>query len=307
MSIYLSAETFTERLALTLVHFVWQGLVVTAVLIAVSGLLRPRRPASRYALNLFALVAMAACPVLTFLAIQPSFEQPRPAEAVLFGGDQSPVAATPKGTRATTTIVPAHVATEDPAVWRAWLPAAERWIVLGWIIGAALLGVRLLLGWVWLQRLKQRIERAPENLVAQAERLCRALHLRLPRVHVCRNVREAIAMGLIRPMILIPMSWLAELPPDMLEAVLAHELAHLRRWDLWANAFQRLVEALLFYHPAVWWVSRRMRIERELCCDELAVALTHDRLHYVQTLERVGRLVSFGKPADLAVSWEENV
>src|SRR5437660_336918 len=80
--------------------------------------------------------------------------------------------------------------------------------------------------------------------------------------------------------------WLTELPVPMLEAVIAHELAHIRRWDLWINLAQLVVEILLFYHPAVWWLSRRLRVERELCCDELAVAATEQRLVYVSTLER---------------------
>ena len=73
----------------------------------------------------------------------------------------------------------------------------------------------------------------------------------------------------------------------MLEAVIAHELAHLKRMDLWANFLQRIVETLFFYHPAVWWLSRRLRVERELCSDELAVAATGERLVYAQTLEHI--------------------
>ena len=68
-------------------------------------------------------------------------------------------------------------------------------------------------------------------------------------------------------MILLPTSWLTELPPDMLESIIAHELAHIRRGDLWVNLLQRVIEVLLFYHPAVWWLSQRIRVERELCCD----------------------------------------
>ena len=94
-------------------------------------------------------------------------------------------------------------------------------------------------------------------------------------------------MGLLRPLVLIPAAWVTEMPLDMLEAVIAHELAHLRRRDLWVNLIQRLAETLLFYHPAIWWLSRRLRTERELCADELAVAVTGRRLEYAQALEQV--------------------
>jgi len=109
----------------------------------------------------------------------------------------------------------------------------------------------------------------------------------LPLVFVSRQVSEAMAVGLLRPLVLIPAAWVTELPLPMLEAVIAHELAHLRRRDLWINLLQRLAETLLFYHPAVWWLSRRLRAERELCADELAVAVTGRRLEYAQALEQV--------------------
>ena len=67
-----------------------------------------------------------------------------------------------------------------------------------------------------------------------------------------------MVVGILRPMVLLPAAWIAEMPPEILEAVIAHELAHIRRRDLWATFFQRLVETLLFYHPAVWWISRRV-------------------------------------------------
>jgi antitoxin component YwqK of YwqJK toxin-antitoxin module len=87
---------------------------------------------------------------------------------------------------------------------------------------------------------------------------------------------------------LLPLSWLTDMPPDALEAVIAHELAHIRRWDVWANLLQRLVETLLFYHPAVWWLSRRLSLEREMCADELAVAATKQRVVYAEALELIG-------------------
>jgi hypothetical protein len=96
-----------------------------------------------------------------------------------------------------------------------------------------------------------------------------------------------MAVGLVRPLILIPASWISEMPLDMLEAVIAHELAHLARRDLCVNWLQRIVETLLFYHPAVWWLSQRVRVERELCADELAVAITGKRLKYVQALQHI--------------------
>ena len=83
-------------------------------------------------------------------------------------------------------------------------------------------------------------------------------------------------IGWLRPVVLVPASALAGMTPQQLEAILAHELAHIRRHDYLVNLLQTLVETLLFYHPAVWWLSRRIRIERENCCDDLAVSLCGD-------------------------------
>ena len=75
----------------------------------------------------------------------------------------------------------------------------------------------------------------------------------------------------------------------MIEAIIAHELAHIRRWDLWVNLLQRIIETLLFYHPAVWWLSSRIRLEREMCCDEIA-ARCFDRVLYARSLESVAKI-----------------
>jgi ankyrin repeat protein len=109
------------------------------------------------------------------------------------------------------------------------------------------------------------------------------------RVLISPSALQAIAVGYLRPMVLLPASMVTQMPPEMLEAVIAHELAHIRRFDLWVNLLQRIVETLLFYHPAVWWLSSRLRKERELCCDELAVGATGERLTYASALESMGR------------------
>jgi hypothetical protein len=131
---------------------------------------------------------------------------------------------------------------------------------------------------------------AGEQLRSLVAKLSTRLGLRsVPRAAVSERVREAIAVGLWRPLVLLPAAWLVEMTPEVLEAVIAHELAHIRRWDLWANLVQRLVETFLFYHPAVWRLSRRVSLEREMCADEAAVVATGERLQYAPGLELLGR------------------
>src|SRR5205085_6589248 len=113
---------------------------------------------------------------------------------------------------------------------------------------------------------------------------------------LCRSalVEVPTAIGFMKPVILLPASTLTGLAPAQIEAILAHELAHIRRHDYFVNLLQSVIETLLFYHPAVWWVSRRVREERELCCDDLAVRASGDAIAYARALSELERLKGEG-------------
>jgi hypothetical protein len=132
---------------------------------------------------------------------------------------------------------------------------------------------------------------APKAVALRATSLARLANLRKPpRVMVHPKLREPCLCGLFRPLILLPDAWLAECPSEMLDAILAHELAHAQRLDHVVNLAQRLVEALLFFSPAVHWLSRSLRHQREFCADALAVRLTRDPLALATALESIARL-----------------
>ena len=97
-------------------------------------------------------------------------------------------------------------------------------------------------------------------------------------------------VGWLRPVILLPAATVAGLSVEQLETILAHEIAHIRRHDYLVNLLQVLVETLLFYHPAVWWVSSRIRRERELCCDDEVVRFVNDPILYARALTTLERL-----------------
>ncbi len=162
------------------------------------------------------------------------------------------------------------------------------WITAVWMAGVSVFSLRLVTGVAALRWLASRGVAPPVEILSVYERLARSLRMsRPPRLVVARHVRQALAVGFFRPVILLPAAWLSELPPNVVEAVLAHELAHIRRYDLWVNLLQRVIEALLFFHPAVWWISKQIRADREMCCDELAVGVTEQRLAYASALEVV--------------------
>jgi beta-lactamase regulating signal transducer with metallopeptidase domain len=266
-----------RMLTLTLLHFLWQGLLVVLSLIAVVKLCNVGRSSIRYACSLTALVAMAISPIATLIWISlghdgPLFSQrPSAAESsALSVGFASPVDA------------------RLFLIRRRWVEAFQPYALAVWFAGVAFFGSRIVAGAIGIAQLRHSRLPIPLDLAERVERLGTRLRIDARRlVFLSNHVTEAMALGLVRRFVLIPAAWATQMPRDMLEAVIAHELAHLRRMDLWANFLQRIVETLFFYHPAVWWLSRRLRIERELCSDELAVAATGQRLVYAQTLEHI--------------------
>ncbi|UCE04217.1 MAG: M56 family metallopeptidase [Candidatus Latescibacterota bacterium] len=182
---------------------------------------------------------------------------------------------------------------------RRWLRAAEGVLesqlprlVAIWIAGVLLLCARLAGGWAQAQRLRGRGTRpAAAALQANAARLASRLGVRRAiRVLESTVAEVPTVVGWLRPVVLFPAGAIAGLPPQHLEALLAHELAHVRRHDYLVNLLQTLVETLLFYHPAVWWVSSRIRHEREHCADDLAVHACGDRVLVARALTAMEEL-----------------
>jgi beta-lactamase regulating signal transducer with metallopeptidase domain len=262
--------------SLVLAHFLWEGAVIAIIAWLMLVCARRARPGTRYALALSGFLTLAAAPLVTVAWIAIAAESP------MLSTDSSDVSAAEAD-------VPgkAPIAAELPSsVWHRLQP----WCAAVWGVGVFVMAARLALGWWTVFRLKRKSAPAPSELLRLTSPLSAALALRrIPRVCVSQRISQAMVAGIWRPVVLVPSAWLLELPPGVLEAVLAHELAHIRRWDPWVNTLQRVVETLLFYHPAVWWLSRRVRIEREFCCDEAAVRVTGQPVVYAQTLELVAR------------------
>ncbi len=267
-----------RALAAALLQFVWQGLAVASVLAITNFALRARKNAARlrYAMGCSALALMVFLPAAGFLrrmAPAPGSEPTRIEDSPA----TSPVA--PAGQRVLRIVAPA---VDSPA---RSAPLA-RILLVAWLLGVAALSIRLLAGWrsAGLLRIRGTSPARPE-IAAMAEQLCRRLRVMTPvRILESALLRVPAAVGVFRPAVLLPVSSLTGMPVEQIEALLAHELAHIRRHDYLVNLAQSAAETLLFYHPAVWWVSGRIRIERENCCDDLAVAATGDAMVYARAL-----------------------
>ena len=156
-------------------------------------------------------------------------------------------------------------------LWMQALTELMPQVVLAWVLGVGLMSLRLAGGLWWVRGLRRMATPAPAAWQARLEALASRLGLRRPvRLLLSDRVTGPVALGLWRPLVILPCSLLSQMPPPLVEALLAHELAHVRRWDYGINLLQSLAEALLFFHPVVWWLSERMRAEREQVADALA-------------------------------------
>jgi len=258
-----------EALAWALVHFLWQGAGIALGAFVVGLALRRRSPELRYAVYGVALALMVAAPVVTFFVLQAPTAGPALAARVV---ESIPA-------RAAAIVSPATFS-GSPAI--AWLPL----LVQFWMAGVAVLGVRSLGGFVLAQRLKVwKTSPAALRIQEISARMRAQLGMRRPvRVLQSEGTEVPAALGWLRPVVLLPVSALTSLTEEQITMVLAHELAHIRRHDYLVNLGQTAIETLLFYHPAVWWLSGRIRVEREHCCDDLAVAACGNPVGYAGAL-----------------------
>jgi len=244
-----------------LLHFLWQGALIGLLAALALRLLRDARPQARYAVACAALALCALVPMGYVIA-------------------QMHVPATPDVTMAaneTARISGLASATRDLAPgWSSRLDAALPTIVLLWAAGAGALSLRMIAGLLWIARLRATPQRPMQReWQARLDALVQRFGLRRPvALRIIESLSSPVSAGWFRPVVLLPAGLLTRMPADLVEALLAHELAHIRRHDYLINLLQNLAEALLFYHPVTWWLSRRIRDEREHIADRLAAEVT---------------------------------
>src|SRR5467141_2247702 len=165
-------------------------------------------------------------------------------------------------------------------------PMAMLWLVEAWFLGVLLLSLRTAGGLFLIERMRRKeIKPVGGELYERCVALQRRMGLdRVIQYCECHRLDAPAVLGWFRPVVLLPVRALTGLTEEQIEAVIAHELAHIRRLDCFVNLFQIATETLLFYHPAVWWVSQRIRGERENCCDDEAIAICGDAVNYARAL-----------------------
>ncbi|HET6545962.1 MAG TPA: M56 family metallopeptidase, partial [Rhodanobacteraceae bacterium] len=253
--------TLVPVLGRALLDFVWQGAMIGLLAGMVLVALRNARPHARYAVGYVALLACALAPLLDIVLLLTSRSGPAVATIGLAGGT------------ATGALAMLPAVTSWPAQFESRLPL----VVALWSAGASLFLLRHAAGVIWIARMRAGAHDTGTRRQWQRRLDTLALRFDLMRAPVLRlidGLDSPVSAGWLRPVILLPAALILRMPADQLEALLAHELAHVRRNDYLANLLQSVVESLLFYHPVVWWLSCGVRRERERIADQLAAEVT---------------------------------
>lgn len=258
-----------------LLHFVWQGTALAAF--AAGAMAMSRRAAVRYAVGVGALTLMLLAPLATLAFLWQEHS------GVADTGKSSPLAAVAWPNAR------GRAAASGPAETPSTLSVdalALPWLVEAWLLGVTFFSLRSAGGFLLLER-----ERRRQSLVARpwVLELCYGMQdrLRLNRAVEyceCAWLQAPAVIGWFRPVVFLPVTALTGLSEDQLRSVIAHELAHIQRLDPFVNVFQVGVETLLFYHPAVWWLNKKIRAEREHCCDDVAVTACGNAVEYARAL-----------------------
>jgi len=304
------AAPWVETLGRTLLHFIWQGAVLGALAWVVLRLTHKRSANVRYVLAGLLMLVLAIAPMVTFLVLSktaPVPAMPVPVVTAISGlRDNPPMETEPSAGPALLPVqnlaMPKLVTVAAPMVLVRTTKLAAWWMVPFWLAGVFIMAVRLGLGWLRIQRWQRSATAALDAaLLASFQCLTKKFGLGAKvRLLISKKIAGPVTFGWVKPAVLLPAQLVTGLPPELLEALLAHELAHIARQDYLANLVQSTIEVVLFYHPAVWWLGARLREIREECCDEMAVQACGDRLTYARALASLAERQWSAEPAAAA-------
>ncbi|HYJ39758.1 MAG TPA: M56 family metallopeptidase [Steroidobacteraceae bacterium] len=263
-----------RTLAWSLLHFLWQGAAIAAV--AAAFMFVFRKPATRYLVGIAALALMLVSFGITFTLISGS------------SGAAAEVSAAGAPAAASLSSLGAHASPDFHLGEQAAVSSEGGflWIARTWLAGVFVFALRIAFGLLVIEHLRRRnLIALPDALVDRFRALQRRLGIRRNvRYAECHSLSVPAVIGFFRPIVLLPMRALTGLTPEQLEAVIAHELGHIKRFDVAVNFFQVIAESLFFFHPAVWWLNKRIRADREDCCDDVAIATCGGTVGYARAL-----------------------
>ena len=268
-----------HALGWSLLHFLWQGTALAALAAVLMALFQ--RSSARYVVGVSVLVLMSLAPLATFSYLQHTDVPSNARNSTPLVSAAWPLATSTSPTIPSQTL---RVSSSD----------AIAWLVQAWLFGVAIFSLRSAGGFLLLERERRKRASVVGERVLE---ICYTLQDQLGISRTiqyceCKWLQAPAVIGWFRPVVFLPATALTGLSEDQLQAVIAHELAHIQRLDAFVNVFQVCLETLLFYHPAVWWLNKRIRSEREHCCDDIAVSLCGDAVEYARALTLMEELRS---------------
>jgi beta-lactamase regulating signal transducer with metallopeptidase domain/Flp pilus assembly secretin CpaC len=275
-----------------LLHSLWLGAIVALALAVLMR--RLTNPLTRYRCALSALGVIGIAGLVTWAVLNAPNSAPHPITAKAIEPTAPTITADVFDSNPTDKVVVIGQMTrpEAPTNWTAWL-------ALTWMAGAMVMLLRAGVKVAGAEKLRRSCQPlADEPIAALVAEACRAVGLACKiRVAVTDKLTSPAVVGVLVPTLILPLSLFTTLTPTQIQFVLLHELAHIRRGDYLTNLFQLFAEALLFFNPAVWWISHQVRREREACCDALAIELSGAPADYARTLVRVAENILQPAPA----------
>lgn len=281
-----------EAIGGTLMHALWQVAALALALMLVLALVPRRSAQTRYWLGVATMGLMLLLPIATFAYLY----EPAPAQTEtvsLVSTTRASSANTAHFSRPTyrpLPAVPLNMAPKNGVGMMeevaAFVQQNAYFLVGLWLLGMSVFALRFAGGYWRVQRLRrQGLTPVDAGLQDRFAALVARMGFRRPISLLQSSMIDTpLVIGVFKPMVLLPVGLLTGLSMEQVECVLVHELAHVRRWDFLVNILQSVVEILLFFHPAIWWISRLVRDERENCCDELVLSLQHNKVQYARAL-----------------------
>ncbi len=268
-------STLVSAWGWALLHFLWQGALIALVAGLLLRISRQAKPQIRYAI---ACIALMLCFLLPMSSVLRSFATQAQAET------------TKDTVHAISDLSSTKNAAFSGKALQETLHHRIPWVVIVWSLGCAFFSLRMALGLSWVANARRHCH-ANSDASLQAKLNVLAIQFELPhriRLLICNDIDSPVTAGWWKPVVLIPAALAMRLTPDVVEALLAHELAHIKRHDYAMNLLQSAIEAVLFFHPAVWWLSKQIRIERENIADDLAAEILGEPRRLAVALAALG-------------------
>jgi bla regulator protein BlaR1 len=284
------SERIINALGWTILHSLWQILLIGGLLSLFRFFFRNQNASIRYNISVFSLVFILGLSILTFYLYARAENQ----QSFISGNSSFPISGNSDVTSSGLISNYDHGFIFIPIVQKA-LDSMQLYfpLITGiWLIGVFIISIRMTGGILYLRRLRHTgLITIPENIVNRFRKLGHLMNIsKFPMFYESSLISVPSVLGYFKPIILLPLSIIAQIPIEQLEAIISHELAHIKRHDWLVNIFQSIIETLYFYHPVVWYIQSTIRKERENCCDDLALKYSGGQLVYIKALASINEI-----------------